>query len=95
MEVSASSDSKSSVSEASSFSAGASTSYGFFGLGIGLELSAEGSHNEESAHSQAMSELVNSSVRISFQCMRVDITRPWLRPELFYDEDLVPGTGVK
>jgi len=40
------------------------------------------------SHSNASKQMANSSVKISFECMRVDITRPWLRGELFYDHDL-------
>ncbi|KAF9646093.1 hypothetical protein BDM02DRAFT_317940 [Thelephora ganbajun] len=32
--------------------------------------------------------MANSSVKVSFECMRVDITRGWLRGELFYDDGL-------
>lgn len=44
------------------------------------------SHNE--SYINAMRQMVNASVQISFDCMRVDIARPWLRKELFYDSDL-------
>jgi len=40
------------------------------------------------SQSNASKQMANSSVKISFECMRVDITRPWLRGELFYDHDL-------
>ncbi|KAH7335678.1 hypothetical protein B0J17DRAFT_629921 [Rhizoctonia solani] len=86
VEVTSSSEKTRTESSATSFSAGASASWGFWSV------SASVSHSE--AHSKAMSELSSSSVKISFECMRVDITRPWLRPELFYEHDLVPGPGV-
>lgn len=87
VEVSSSSDTKRSETTATSFSAGGSASWGL------ASVSASVSHSE--AHSKAMSELTSSDVKISFECMRVDIYRPWLRPELFYDEELKPGPGVK
>jgi len=86
VEVSASSDSKTTSTTASSWSFGASASYGF------LSVNASGDHSE--AHSKATADLANSSVKVSFEVMRVDIHRNWLRPEL-YDEDLVPGPGIK
>ena len=76
-----------SSSSASSMSFGASGSYGFFTAGV--------DHESSEAHSQATQELAEAAVKISFECMRVDITRPWLRPELFYDDDLVCGPQVK
>ncbi|KAG8690747.1 hypothetical protein FRC11_009364 [Ceratobasidium sp. 423] len=87
VEVTSSSETKRTESSATSYSVGASATWGLWSV------SASVSHSE--AHSKAMSELANSSVKISFECMRVDINRPWLRPELFYDEDLVPGPNVK
>ena len=87
VEVSASSDSKTTSTTASSWSFGASASYGF------LSVNASGDHSE--AHNKATAELASSSVKVSFEVMRVDIHRNWLRPELFYDEDLVPGPGIK
>ncbi|CCO36198.1 hypothetical protein BN14_10326 [Rhizoctonia solani AG-1 IB] len=86
VEVSSSSEKKSTEESATSFAAGASASWGLWSV------SASVSHSE--AHSKAMSELAESSIKISFECMRVDINRPWLRPELFYDEELVPGPDV-
>jgi len=87
VEISASSDSKTTSTTASSFSFGVSASYGL------LSVDASGEHSE--AHSKATADLANSSVKVSFEVMRVDIQRNWLRPELFYDEDLVPGPGIK
>lgn len=86
VEISASSDTKSTKESASSMSYGASASYGAF-----WSASASVSHSQSDSHAEAVSELVSSSVKVSFECMRVDITRPWLRAELFYDEDLVVG----
>ncbi|KIK63174.1 hypothetical protein GYMLUDRAFT_72397 [Collybiopsis luxurians FD-317 M1] len=83
VEISSTSDSKSSKEEASSMSFGASASYGWNSFSV--------SHAQSQAHAEAQSELENASVKVSFECMRVDITRPWLRTELFYDEDLVLG----
>ena len=87
VEVTSSSESNNSSSSASSMSFGASASYGLF--------SASVDHESSEAHSQATQELAEAAVKISFECMRVDITRPWLRPELFYDDDLVCGPQVK
>ncbi|KAJ7023568.1 hypothetical protein C8F04DRAFT_1304770 [Mycena alexandri] len=87
VEISSISDTKSSKQEASSLSFGASVSYG-----AGLwSVNASVNHSQSEAHAEAMSELANTAVKISFECMRVDIGRVWLRPELFYDEDLVLG----
>ncbi|KAJ6580024.1 hypothetical protein DFH09DRAFT_1309984 [Mycena vulgaris] len=87
VEISSTSDTKSSKEEASSLSFGASASYG-----AGLwSVNASVNHSQSEAHAEAMSELANAAVKISFECMRVDIGRAWLRPELFYDEDLVLG----
>ncbi|KAJ7726021.1 hypothetical protein DFH07DRAFT_246439 [Mycena maculata] len=89
VEISSTSDTKSSKQEASSVSFGASASYGAGPWSVDASVS----HSQSQAHAEAMSELANAAVRISFECMRVDINRPWLRPELFYDEDLVLGPG--
>ncbi|KAB5588665.1 hypothetical protein CTheo_7892 [Ceratobasidium theobromae] len=86
VKVSSSSDTKRSESSALGISAGLSASYG---LG---RVSASVSHSE--AHSKASNELASSEVSVSFECMRVDINRPWLRPELFYDQELIPAFGV-
>jgi flagellar motor switch/type III secretory pathway protein FliN len=87
VEVSASSEKKHSSTEASSLSFGASASYGLF--------SASVSHEQSESHTKATAELANAAVKISMEVMRVDITRPWFRPELFYDDDLVCGPQVK
>lgn len=43
-----------------------------------------------------MSQMAKSSVKATFECMRVDITRPWLRADLFFDDDLrvAPGNFI-
>ncbi|KIJ24132.1 hypothetical protein M422DRAFT_275151 [Sphaerobolus stellatus SS14] len=87
VELSSSSETTATQTSASTFSAGATASWGI------TSVSASVDHSE--AHTSAMKELVSSNVKVSFECIRVDITRPWLRPELFYDEDLVPGPGIK
>jgi len=87
IEISSSSDTRSENSSATSFSFGAQASYGFFTASVAV------SHSD--AQAEAMKEMMNSNVKISFEVMRVDITRSWLRGELFYDEDLVPGPGVE
>ncbi|KAG9094467.1 hypothetical protein FRC06_010779 [Ceratobasidium sp. 370] len=87
VEVSASSQTKKSQSSATAFSAGGSATWG---LG---SVSASVSHSD--AHSQASSEMANSEIKVSFECMRVEIKRSWLNSELFYDPDLMPGPGFK
>ncbi|KIJ29622.1 hypothetical protein M422DRAFT_268967 [Sphaerobolus stellatus SS14] len=86
-ELSLSSETTATQTSTSTFSAGATASWG------NASVSASVDHFE--AHTSAMKELVGSNVKVSFECMHVDITRPWLRPELFYDEDLVLGPGIK
>ncbi|KAG8692605.1 hypothetical protein FRC09_011082 [Ceratobasidium sp. 395] len=86
VEVSSTSETNRSEVKSANVSFGASASYGWFGASV------SGQHSE--SHSNAMKDLSNSSVKISFECMRVDIIRPWLRAELFYDEDLIPGPQV-
>ncbi|KAG9118787.1 hypothetical protein FRC07_006524 [Ceratobasidium sp. 392] len=87
VEVSATSESDRTKTTSSNMSFGASASYGW--------LSASASMEHSDSHSEAMKQLASSNVKISFECMRVDITRPWLRAELFYDEDLKPGPDVR
>ncbi|KAG8726103.1 hypothetical protein FRC12_023706 [Ceratobasidium sp. 428] len=86
VEVLSTSETNRSEVKSANVSFGASASYGWFGASV------SGQHSE--SHSNAMKDLSNSSVKISFECMRVDIIRPWLRAELFYDEDLIPGPQV-
>jgi len=68
--------------------AGAKLKAGYGQLGV----AAGAAHTQASG--DAESQLAKSNVKISFECMRVDIDRPWLRPELFYDEDLRTGPGA-
>lgn len=87
VEVSSASSSESQSSSASSFAFGASVNYGLF------KASASGEHT--SSASEAQKEMAKSAVKISFDCMRVDIARSWLRAELFYDADLKVGDKDK
>ena len=87
VEISASSSSETTSTSATSVSIGVSASWGMGSV------SADVSHSQ--AHSDATAELANSSVKISLEVMRVDMSRTWLRSELFYDHDLVPGPKVK
>ncbi|KAF9009609.1 hypothetical protein BDQ17DRAFT_1323151 [Cyathus striatus] len=64
------------------------TSYSTFGL-----WSVGGSYSKDSATSGVIKELSSTSLEITFDCMRVDIHRSWLRGELFYDHDLKPAPG--
>lgn len=63
------------------------------GTYAGATGSVGGAHTQASA--DAEKQLAKSNVKVSFECMRVDIDRPWLRPELFYDEDLCPAPGTR
>ncbi|KAG6910165.1 hypothetical protein DXG01_012614 [Tephrocybe rancida] len=83
VEISSSSSEETSTSHATAASFGASFAYGLFGL------SASASHSD--AASDAAKAMASSSVKIAFECMRVDITRSWLRSELFFDSELTTG----
>ena len=83
--ISKSSSSESSSSSSTSTSVDASASFGLWSVG--------GSASHAHSAADAMKEMANSNVKISFDCMRVDINRSWLRPELFYDHDLKPASG--
>ncbi|KAG6908104.1 hypothetical protein DXG01_006142 [Tephrocybe rancida] len=83
VEVESASSTESSQSHATSWSYGASASYGWWSA------SSSGSHSN--ASSQTESHMAKNSCKISFECMRVDIQRSWLRAELFYDADLTTG----
>ncbi|KJA15884.1 hypothetical protein HYPSUDRAFT_91648 [Hypholoma sublateritium FD-334 SS-4] len=85
--VSQSSSKTSTTSSTMAYGGGVSASYGMLGVSAGLE------HSD--AHTSAMSELASCDVDISFEVMRVDISRSWLRSELFYDSHLRPGPHVK
>jgi hypothetical protein len=80
LEVSSSYSNESKITDALSYAVDASVSYGLASAAVSV------SHNE--SHSKAVQQMANSNVKISFECMRVDITRPWLRGELFYDHGL-------
>jgi hypothetical protein len=77
--------SSSSSRDAQDSSATAATVKASYGLGWN-GVSASVSHQQSQA--SALKEMANATMKISFECMRVDITRPWLRAELFYDHDL-------
>ena len=64
-----------------------------FWIPISTEISSHFSHEEAGVLSNPSKQLSNSSARISFEYMRVDISRPWLSGELFYDDDLRVGPG--
>ena len=85
LEVSSSFANEKTDSSSMSWSAGGSVSWGFFSA------SASASHSE--AQSNVSRQLSNASVKVSFECMRVDISRPWLRGEIFYDHDLRVAPG--
>lgn len=85
VEVSSSYDHSKSSQHA--LTAGAKVKAGYGQLGV----AAGAAHTQSSG--DAESQMAKSNVKVSFECMRVDIDRPWLRPELFYDEDLRAGPG--
>ncbi|KAF9647947.1 hypothetical protein BDM02DRAFT_3187569 [Thelephora ganbajun] len=66
-----------SQTKSSSYSVGGSVGWGLVSIG--------GSHSQSA---DAARQMANASVKVSFECMRVDITRSWLRGELFYDDGL-------
>ena len=68
-----------------------STSVGVSGSYCGITVGASGGHSKSSADAQ--SQMANCSCKISFDCMRVDIGRSWLRSELFFDDDLQVAPG--
>jgi hypothetical protein len=78
--VASSYSSDSNTTDAMAFTVDASVNYGLLSAAVSV------SHSE--SHANAVKQMANASVKISFDCMRVDITRPWLRGELFYDHDL-------
>ncbi|KAF9646801.1 hypothetical protein BDM02DRAFT_2887822 [Thelephora ganbajun] len=85
LEVSSSYTHEESKSSSSSWSAGSSFGWGLWSVG------GSASHTNETA--DVSKQMANSSIKVNFECMRVDIQRPWLRGELFYDDDLKPAPG--
>jgi hypothetical protein len=85
LEVSSSYSAEQSSSSANSFSVGGSASWGLWSVG--------GSAAHSDATSDVSKQMANSSIKASFDCMRVDIARSWLRGELFYDDDLRVAAG--
>lgn len=51
------------------------------------------STSESSA--EASAQMASCNVKVSFECMRVDISRNWLRTELFYDSELTCAKDAK
>ncbi|EUC54739.1 hypothetical protein RSOL_070440 [Rhizoctonia solani AG-3 Rhs1AP] len=86
VEVSASSDKVDASTSALSASLGVAAGKGPWSVAVSAD------HSQ--SHSKAMSELAQCSVKISFDCMRVDINRSWLRPELFNDSELTVSEGI-
>jgi len=85
VEIASSSSQTSSRSRATSASFGGSVGWGFWGGRV----KSEGTFSTGS--SEAEKSMLSNSCKISFECMRVDIARSWMRPELFYDADLTVG----
>ena len=80
VEVSSSYSHEETETNANTFSAGGAAGWGLWTVG------AAASHSSSS--SDASKQMANSSINVSFECMRVDVTRTWLRGELFYDHEL-------
>jgi len=72
-------------SSSTSWSAGGSFGWGLWSVG------GAASHTSETA--DISKQMANSSIKLSFECMRVDMERSWLRGELFYDDELKPAPG--
>jgi hypothetical protein len=84
-EVSSSYSAEQDSSSANSFSVGGSARWGLWSVG--------GSVSHSDATSDVAKQMANSSIKASFDCMRVDISRSWMRGELFYDDDLRVAAG--
>ncbi|KAF9642626.1 hypothetical protein BDM02DRAFT_3124358 [Thelephora ganbajun] len=80
VEVSSSYTAEQTQSRSSSYSVGGSVRWGLLSIG--------GGYSSSSQSTDAARQMANSSVKVSFECMRVDIARGWLRGELFYDDGL-------
>jgi hypothetical protein len=89
VDVSSAESSDSASSSATSFEGKAQASYGIWWFKTSVEVAT--SHS--SAHSDVERTMAKNACKISFECMRVDISRAWMRPELFYDADLTVPTG--
>jgi len=85
VEVSSSYSAEQTSSSTNSFSVGGGASWGLWSVG--------GSASHSDATADAAKQMANSSIKASFDCMRVDMTRSWLRGELFYDDDLRVAAG--
>jgi len=85
LEVTSSYTHDESQTSSTSWSAGGSFGWGLWSVGGGA------SHTSETA--DVSKQMANSSIKVTFECMRVDIDRPWLRGELFYDDELKPAPG--
>jgi len=85
VEVSSSYSAEQSSSSSNSYSVGGGGSWGLW--------SAGGSVSHSDATADAAKQMANSSIKATFDCMRVDITRSWLRGELFCDDDLRVAAG--
>ncbi|KIM21913.1 hypothetical protein M408DRAFT_29161 [Serendipita vermifera MAFF 305830] len=73
--------------DSTSYSVGFAASYGLFSIG--------GSYSHADATGKAASQMSKLSCSISFDAMRVDITRPWLQADLFYDASLDAAPAAK
>lgn len=85
VEVAASYEHSEAQQKSQSTSVGASGGWGGFHAG--------GSFAYSKSSADAASQMAKSSVKCTFECMRVDITRPWLRADLFYDDELTVTKG--
>ena len=50
--------------------------------------------SSSSSAADASAQMSKCDVKVSFECMRVDISRGWLRTELFYDSELTCAKGA-
>jgi hypothetical protein len=85
VEVSSKSEKTHADQEASKTTAEVSVAYKPL-LGANASFNASYSKTETSANASA--EMASCDIKISFDALRVDIQRNWLRNELFYDSDL-------
>ncbi|KAG6864273.1 hypothetical protein C0991_010910 [Blastosporella zonata] len=83
VEIESASSTEKAKSHASASSFGASAGWGWW--------SASASASVSNASTDTEASMAKNSCKISFECMRVDIQRNWLRAELFYDADLTTG----
>lgn len=90
LEISSDSGSSSTSDHSARMASQSQSSHGWW---FWRSTSSESSETETSS-ADSMSKMATANVKVSFECMRVDIERPWMRPELFYDDDLRAAPGA-